>query len=85
MAKELKRRGFRFVGPTTCYALMQAAGLVDDHVADLLAGRVTLTADGDTTAPVDRSDYRPVRSMRKDGRQGVLPRAPQRACHGWYR
>jgi DNA-3-methyladenine glycosylase I len=34
MAKELKRHGFRFVGPTTCYALMQAAGLVDDHVAD---------------------------------------------------
>ena len=34
MAKELKRRGFRFVGPTTCYALMQAAGLVDDHVRD---------------------------------------------------
>jgi DNA-3-methyladenine glycosylase I len=32
MSKELKRRGFRFVGPTTCYALMQAAGLVDDHV-----------------------------------------------------
>ena len=32
MASELKRRGFRFVGPTTCYALMQAAGLVDDHV-----------------------------------------------------
>lgn len=33
MAKELKRRGFRFVGPTTAYALMQAAGLVDDHLA----------------------------------------------------
>ena len=32
MSKELKRRGFRFVGPTTMYALMQAAGLVDDHV-----------------------------------------------------
>jgi DNA-3-methyladenine glycosylase I len=32
MAKELRRRGLRFVGPTTCYALMQAAGLVDDHV-----------------------------------------------------
>jgi DNA-3-methyladenine glycosylase I len=31
MSKELKRRGFRFVGPTTCYALMQAAGLVNDH------------------------------------------------------
>jgi len=33
MAKELKRRGFRFVGPTTGYALMQATGMVDDHVA----------------------------------------------------
>jgi DNA-3-methyladenine glycosylase I len=32
MSRELKRRGFRFVGPTICYALMQAAGLVDDHV-----------------------------------------------------
>lgn len=32
MSKELKRRGFRFVGPTICYAFMQAAGLVDDHV-----------------------------------------------------
>ncbi len=34
MARELKRRGFRFVGPTTAYALMQAAGMVDDHLAD---------------------------------------------------
>jgi DNA-3-methyladenine glycosylase I len=33
MAKDLKRRGFRFVGPTTAYALMQATGMVDDHVA----------------------------------------------------
>jgi DNA-3-methyladenine glycosylase I len=33
LAKELKRRGFRFVGPTTAYALMQACGLVDDHLA----------------------------------------------------
>ena len=32
MAKELRRRGFRFVGPTTAYALMQACGLVDDHL-----------------------------------------------------
>jgi DNA-3-methyladenine glycosylase I len=32
LAKELKRRGFRFVGPTTVYALMQSAGLVDDHL-----------------------------------------------------
>ncbi len=33
MAKGLKRRGFRFVGPTTAYALMQATGMVDDHLA----------------------------------------------------
>jgi DNA-3-methyladenine glycosylase I len=32
MSKDLKRRGFRFVGPTVCYAFMQAAGLVNDHV-----------------------------------------------------
>jgi DNA-3-methyladenine glycosylase I len=33
MAKELKKRGFRFVGPTTAHALMQATGMVDDHLA----------------------------------------------------
>ena len=33
MSKDLKRRGFRFVGPTVCYAFMQACGLVQDHVA----------------------------------------------------
>jgi len=32
LSTELRRRGFRFVGPTTMYALMQSAGLVDDHV-----------------------------------------------------
>jgi DNA-3-methyladenine glycosylase I len=34
LSKELKRRGFRFVGPTTAYAAMQALGVVDDHVKD---------------------------------------------------
>jgi DNA-3-methyladenine glycosylase I len=33
MSKDLRRRGFTFVGPTICYAFMQATGLVDDHVA----------------------------------------------------
>src|SRR5204863_1551537 len=33
MARELKKRDFRFVGPTTAYALMQACGLVNDHIA----------------------------------------------------
>jgi len=32
MSKDLKKRGFRFVGPTICYAFMQAVGMVDDHV-----------------------------------------------------
>jgi DNA-3-methyladenine glycosylase I len=32
MSRELKRRGFRFVGPTVCYAFMQATGLANDHV-----------------------------------------------------
>lgn len=37
LAKELKRRGFSFVGPTTAYAMMQACGLVDDHLVGCLA------------------------------------------------
>lgn len=32
MSKDLKKRGFKFVGPTTCYAYMQAVGMVNDHV-----------------------------------------------------
>lgn len=34
MSKDLLRRGFRFVGPTICYAFMQAVGMVNDHVTD---------------------------------------------------
>jgi DNA-3-methyladenine glycosylase I len=34
MSKDLKMRGFTFVGPTICYALMQATGMVNDHVVD---------------------------------------------------
>ncbi|HEX3219921.1 MAG TPA: DNA-3-methyladenine glycosylase I, partial [Candidatus Limnocylindria bacterium] len=32
MSRDLKRRGFTFVGPTICYAFMQSAGMVNDHV-----------------------------------------------------
>ncbi|MET9384069.1 DNA-3-methyladenine glycosylase I [Streptomyces sp. NPDC002928] len=39
LSKALKKRGLRFVGPTTAYALMQACGLVDDHLADCTARR----------------------------------------------
>jgi DNA-3-methyladenine glycosylase I len=34
MSRELKKRGFRFVGPTICYAFMQAVGMVNDHTVD---------------------------------------------------
>ena len=44
MAKELKRRGFKFVGPTTAYALMQATGMVDDHLASCWVPAISATA-----------------------------------------
>lgn len=50
MARELKRRGFRFVGPTTAYALMQAAGLVNDHL-DGCEFRVPPERDGGPASP----------------------------------
>jgi DNA-3-methyladenine glycosylase I len=34
MSKELKKRGFRFVGPTICYAFLQVTGFVNDHIVD---------------------------------------------------
>lgn len=39
LARELKARGFRFIGPTTAYALMQATGMVDDHLVGCAARR----------------------------------------------
>ncbi|MFB3908333.1 MAG: DNA-3-methyladenine glycosylase I [Candidatus Eisenbacteria bacterium] len=39
MSRDLEKRGFRFVGPTICYAYMQAAGLVNDHVVDCFRHR----------------------------------------------
>jgi DNA-3-methyladenine glycosylase I len=44
LARELKRRGWRFVGPTTAYAFMEAMGLVDDHLAGCVARRATPAA-----------------------------------------
>ncbi|MCL6297741.1 DNA-3-methyladenine glycosylase I [Streptomyces kronopolitis] len=44
LAKDLKKRGFRFVGPTTAYAMMQACGLVNDHLADCHVRRAVETA-----------------------------------------
>lgn len=39
MSKDLKRRGFNFVGSTICYALMQATGMVDDHLVECFRHR----------------------------------------------
>jgi DNA-3-methyladenine glycosylase I len=39
LSRDLKRRGFTFVGPTICYAFMQAVGMVDDHVTDCFRRR----------------------------------------------
>jgi DNA-3-methyladenine glycosylase I len=44
LSKDLKRRGFRFVGPTTCYAFMQAMGLVNDHVEGCVVREHALAA-----------------------------------------
>ena len=47
VSKELKKRGFRFVGPTICFAFMQAVGMVNDHTADCF--RLKKTANTRTT------------------------------------
>ncbi|KPC66807.1 DNA-3-methyladenine glycosylase I [Streptomyces chattanoogensis] len=46
LAKDLKKRGFRFVGPTTAYAMMQACGLVNDHLAGCHVRRKVEAAAG---------------------------------------
>jgi len=46
MSRELRQRGFRFVGPTICYAFMQSAGMVDDHVVGCFRHGVA-TSEGD--------------------------------------
>lgn len=45
MARDLRARGFRFVGPTTAYALMQATGMVDDHIQDCCISRSVSVLD----------------------------------------
>ncbi len=54
MAKDLKKRGFKFVGPTTAYALMQATGMVDDHVATCWRAKPAKPASGKSPPGVER-------------------------------
>jgi len=44
MSKELKKRGWSFVGPTTCYAFMQAMGMVNDHIEGCFCREIIETA-----------------------------------------
>ena len=61
MSRDLKRRGFRFVGSTICYAFMQAVGMVNDHRAGCPAGRVSTRppASPCSTTPRPRGRSRP--------------------------
>ncbi|MDR6904520.1 DNA-3-methyladenine glycosylase I [Agromyces sp. 3263] len=52
MSKELRRLGFRFVGPTTMYALMQAAGMVDDHVSGCFRAMMPRDSSAEPVATV---------------------------------
>jgi len=54
LAKELKRRGFVFVGPTTAYATMEAAGVVNDHLDGCFLRRETQTVTDDQRRKRDR-------------------------------
>jgi DNA-3-methyladenine glycosylase I len=55
LARELKRRGWRFVGPTTVYAFMQAMGLVNDHLDGCAAHAEVERARTDFTRPTPRA------------------------------
>jgi DNA-3-methyladenine glycosylase I len=58
LSKELKARGFRFVGPTTAYALMQACGLVNDHIAGCIVRREVTDAQRAAVQRVRRGSGR---------------------------
>lgn len=51
MSRDLKKRGFRFVGPTICYAFMQAVGMVNDHLVDCFRHPGNFAASGQRRGP----------------------------------
>jgi DNA-3-methyladenine glycosylase I len=57
LSKELLRRGFRYVGPTTCYAAMQALGLVNDHLARCYVRKACETERATSRIPVPVSRH----------------------------
>ena len=80
LAKDLKRRGWRFVGPTTVYAFMQAMGLVNDHLDGCDAGDAVAEQRSVSSGPA-----RPVRELRCCDDVGRHPRTAQRPALCWAR
>ena len=56
LSKALKKKGFRFVGPTICYAFMQATGMVNDHTVDCFRHSQVLRYTGQLEDPAPRQD-----------------------------
>ena len=72
LSKDLKKRGFRFVGPTTAYATMQACGVVNDHIAGCWV-RAEVEADAAAWPPLNGSIERRGRSDARRGAPLMLP------------
>ena len=84
MARELKRRGFVFVGPTTAYALMQATGMVDDHVAGCFRASPPEDSAGSIAgrpAPTG-NEHRSERQRARSGAAAEAPWGVERAADG---
>ena len=71
LSKRLKRAGFRFVGPTTVYAAMQACGVVNDHLADCW---VRDDVERERAAARPHDSFRPVPESRRSASAGRGPR-----------
>jgi DNA-3-methyladenine glycosylase I len=56
MSKEMKRRGFKFVGPTICYAFMQAVGLVNDHILNCFRHKQIMENKGKNNVYNDKQE-----------------------------
>ena len=85
MSRDLKRRGFAFVGPTVCYSIMQATGLVNDHLVDCFRWREvqegpawsgTFSAGAASRCGASRAPAAASASPRRCGRRPCRPSAP---------
>jgi len=82
LSADLKRRGFRNLGSTTCYAIMQSAGLVNDHVSNCfrkkeLIGGATSTSQVETKQNPTQVETKPEEQKPVDSPQQVAPSSPK--------